>query len=143
MPDQIQIMNQLSPEDINSTNEVLLRIKTLFPFDFFPDEIIVDRYKINVIKSDFFLSKRTITIPLSSSIGVKVNSGPLFSQVEIFDPDGGQVTIHLENVPNQAAEKFRELVQGLVVAIRYGVNLTEMNKSELLKSAYNWGGIIT
>lgn len=143
MTDQIQIIDQPSANDLNKTNEELFRFKSVFPFDFFPDSVILDRFKINIIKRDFFLSHRIITIPLSGSIGVKVNSGPFLSQIEVFDPQGGQKSVMIRNLINADSTRFRELVEGLIVAIKQGVNTTKMTKDELINSAMQWGAIVT
>lgn len=143
MTDQIQIIDQPSPSDLNKTNEELFRFKSVFPFDFFPDSVVLDRFKINIIKRDFFLSHRIITIPLSGLIGVKVSSGPFLSQVEIFDPQGGQKSVIVRNLMNSDSRRFRELVEGLIVSLKQGVNITRMSKEELIKCALNWGAVIT
>lgn len=139
MADQIQIVGQPSAQDINRANEVLFEFETLFPFDFFPDKIILDRFKINVIKRDFLGSERITTIPLSGMIAVKVNTGPLSSQMIIKDPEQGEV--HVENVPTDAANHFRELVEGIVVGIRQGINFLGMSREEVISSAQNWGAV--
>jgi hypothetical protein len=135
MPEQIQIFDPPSLTELNNASERLFGFKALFPFDFFPDEVVLDRFKIVVIKRDFFLSQRVMTIPISGTIGVKVNSGPIFSQIEIFDPAGGQKTVIIEKVLNNHARRFRTLVEGLIVAIRQGINVNEMSKNDMIKSA--------
>lgn len=139
MADQIQIVGQPSTQDLNRANEVLFEFDTLFPFDFFPDKVVLDRFKINVIKKDFLGSERITTIPLSGSVSVKVSTGPLSSQMIITDPDQGEVKV--ENVPTEAAQHFRELVEGIVVGIRHGISFLSMSKEEIIRSAENWGAV--
>ena len=58
MPDQIQIVDQPTPQSVDQVNETLFTFSTAFPFDFFPDDVVLDRFKINVIKRDFFATER-------------------------------------------------------------------------------------
>ena len=141
MPDQIQIVDQPTPQSVDQVNETLFTFSTAFPFDFFPDDVVLDRFKINVIKRDFFATERIITIPLSDMLSVKVNRGPFFSQIEISDMAVPNNKVRLSYVQNSDAEKFREVVQGLVVGIRQGVDLMKMSKAELLESTEEWGAI--
>jgi len=139
MADQIQIVGQPSAEALNQANEVLFEFETVFPFDVAPDKIVLDRFKISIIKKELLGSERITTIPLGGSMSVKVNTGPLTSQMVLTDPDQGEVKI--ENVSTEDAQRFRELIEGIVVGIRSGVNLLGMSKEELIKQALNWGAV--
>ncbi len=141
MPDQVQIVDQPTPQSVDKVNETLFTFSTVFPFDFFPDDVVLDRFKINIVKRDFFFTERIVTIPLSDMLSVKVNKGPFFSQVVIGDMSTSTNKVKLTFVRNQDAEKFREIVQGIVVGIRQGVNLMEMTKQQLIASAEDWGTI--
>mgnify|MGYP001616343110 CR=1 FL=1 len=88
------------------------------------------------------MSQRIITIPITGSIGVKVNSGPFLSEVEVFDPQGGQKSVMVRNLINADSARFRELVEGLVVSIKQGVNITKMSREELIKCALSWGAVV-
>lgn len=139
MADQIQIVGQPSAETLNQANEVLFEFETMFPFDIAPDKIVLDRFKISIIKKELLGNERITTIPLGGSMSVKVNTGPLTSQMILTDPEQGEIKI--ENVSTEDAQHFRELIEGIVVGIRNGVNFLAMSKEELIKQVLNWGAI--
>lgn len=140
MAEQIQIVGQPSPQDVSARNETLCEIQAVFPFQLFPDSIILDRFKVNVVKRDFIASERITTIPLSGSISVKVNKSPFFSTVEISDSNTGAST-KVTHLPNEGAMHFKELVEGIVVGINQGVSFMSMSRDEILNSAVNWGAV--
>lgn len=78
MADQIQVVPQPSSQQIDQASKPLLWIKAVFPFDLFPEEIIVDRFKIDIIKKDFFATQSTLTIPLSGTVTVDVYKSLFF-----------------------------------------------------------------
>ena len=67
MANQVQVIPQPSSQQVTDASTPLLWIKTLFPFDLFPEEIIVDRFKIDVIKKDFFATQSVQTCLLYTS----------------------------------------------------------------------------
>lgn len=142
MADQIQIVNQPSAQDISNENEFLFKFKSVFPLDLFPDEVILDKLKISIIKRDFFFSKRIITFPMTGTIQVQMFRGPVMSRVTIDDT----TTIHQEPIPiNNVwlddALRFHNLVQGMVIGMRQGINLMNMSRKEILERAERWGSV--
>lgn len=124
--------------DIAAQAEELLRVGTVFPFDFFPDEIVVDRYKVQVVKRFFFLSERVVTAPVSESLNVKVTHGPLFAQVTIED-FMAQVSIRVEYISNSDATRLRELIEGLVIALKQKSSLEEPDTAALISASEELG----
>lgn len=141
MADQIQIVDQPSAKQINEVNETLLRFSAIFPFELFPDEVILDRMKISVIKKDFILSKRIITIPLTGTLNVEVSKGPLTSQIVIADTASGLNSVRVKNILYTDALYLQRLVEGIVVGIKQGINFMGMSREELLASASKWGTV--
>ncbi|MDQ3008528.1 MAG: hypothetical protein M3Q81_02940 [bacterium] len=141
MRDQIQIVGQTSPQDITSNNETLIQIKSVFPFDFFPDEVVLDRFKINIIKREFFFTERSVTIPLSGGTNIRVNKGPFMSQIEINDRLSEIESVKVRFLKNDDAVRFREVVEGMVIGINQGINFMSMSKDELIRSTLSWGAV--
>lgn len=140
MADQIQVVEQPSSQDVTAASGPLLWIKTAFPLDLFPDEVVVDRFKIDVVKKHFFWDKETETIPLSGTVTVNVNRTPFFSSVQLHDPFTDQ-TATVDKLWNKDAENLRKLVLGLVVGIRQGADFMNMETDEVIKNALNWGAL--
>ncbi|MDQ5951075.1 MAG: hypothetical protein QG639_352 [Patescibacteria group bacterium] len=142
MADQIQIVNQPSVKDIDRDNEFLFKFTSVFPLDLFPDEVIVDKLKITIVKRDFFFSKRIITFPMTGTIQVQLFRGPITSKVHIDDTSTiHQDPIPIKNVWLNDALLFHDLVQGMVIGIKQGVNLMSMSRKEILDNAERWGAV--
>jgi len=140
MADQIQVVPRPSEKQITDGSAPLLWIKATFPFDLFPEEIIVDRFKIDVIKRDFFATQNVITVPLSGTVTVEVYRSLFFSSALIHDPSTG-AKVRVSKLSTKDAEIFRKLILGLVVGIRQGVNFMGMTTEEVKTNALNWGTI--
>lgn len=57
---QLKKLNNL----INNSHRILYEAASVFPFDFFPDRIVIDENKINIIHGVFFYSNKIFTILL-------------------------------------------------------------------------------
>ncbi len=69
-------------KELDEKDGELLRIKSVFPFDFFPDELIIGKKTVSVIKRQF-LNSNTETF-LVKDIGlVSINTAILFSHIRI------------------------------------------------------------
>jgi hypothetical protein len=141
MTDQIQIVEAPTKDNVNAANETLFQMSATFPFQLFPDQIILDRLKINIIKKNFFASSQITTLPLSNTISVKVNSNPFFSQVEISDTNLRGATTFVRHLRKDDAMKFKTLVQGIVIGMNQGIDLMSMTSNELVEATQEWGSV--
>lgn len=139
MADQIQIINQPLPKDVDKNNACLFCFNSVFPFDLFPDTITVDKLKISIIERDFLINKRIVTLPLTGTLNVRVDTGPLLAQIQIFDGSVDTSPVVIKNISNSDALQFQQLVEGIVIGMRQGVNLREMKTSEVRDNAIKWG----
>lgn len=142
MADQIQIVNQPSVKDIDKHNELLFKFIAVFPLDLFPDEVTLDKLKITIVKRDFFFSKRIITFPMSGSMNIQIFRGPITSTVLIDDTSTiHQDPIPIKNVWLSDALRFHDLVQGMVIGMKQGVDLMSLSKDEIIENAERWGSV--
>src|SRR3989344_42951 len=76
--------NSKFQELVQQSDKVLFRIRAVFPFDFFPDEIIVDVNKVNIIQNSL-LSKNMHSVFIKDISDVVVQTGILFACLSIID----------------------------------------------------------
>ncbi len=112
-------------------NRVLLQVSTVFPFDLFPDSIIVDENKISVIKRDFFANKRMFSTFHKDVVSVTLNTSLFFATLIIE-------IVGVENRPppikyllKNDAIKARRLILGLAAAAKEKIDVKEIPLSEL------------
>ena len=123
------------------SGEVLLRVSAVFPFDLFPDEIVVDKNKISVIHRMFFSSEEIRSIPIDGIADVIVDSGPLFAAVRIVNTRFTHEPLVVQYLKKEDARKVQEVIQGLVLAQQKEIDLSRINRRELISGALTSGAI--
>lgn len=122
-------------------SHVLLKVKALFPFDFFPDEVIIDINRVNIIKRNFFISARVHGIPVANILDVFVEHGPIFAALKIVDSGFIENEISVNYLWKKDAEEARGLIQGLIDAKKQGVDLTKVSHKNIGEKLTELGSI--
>lgn len=118
---------------------ILLKIKNVFPFALFPDSIIIDLYKLNIIKSDFFLTKRVNSINHEDILNISVESGPIFATLRITSRFFSGKPMVITYLKKSDALLAKRLLSGLIIARRKGVDLRGVEIGELLSNLEQLG----
>ena len=126
---------------VKRTHRVLLEISTVFPFDLFPDRLTVDENKVNLISSEFFFSGRTHSVLIKEISDVLVDSGFFFAKLQIIDKGFIENSIELRYLWIEDAQKARRIIQGLVVAINEGIDISKIKADDLVKKIEELGEI--
>ncbi len=110
---------------VEGTEEIIYEISSVFPFQFFPDKIIIDKNKVTIVRKDIFF-KRTFPMLIRDIKTVKVSRGFLFASIE-FEIRGYEINPRPTNYlwPEQAI-KAQQYILGLMSAKREGVDLSEI-----------------
>lgn len=122
---------ELFEEAVNKTQKELFRCKTVFPFDFFPNEIIIDITKITVIDRSFFMTGGIQSIYLKDIYDVEVETGPFFSTLLVSDQYFSPNKLEVKYLKKKDALKSREIMSGIICAIKMGIDLTKIDSSHL------------
>ncbi|HZE87298.1 MAG TPA: hypothetical protein VE090_03775 [Methylomirabilota bacterium] len=122
------------------SSQILLRIKTVFPFDFFPDTLTINANKIDVVKSDFFFSQHTTSIPLRDIANVEVETAPFFAKLQIINVRYPMEPVSLQYLPKAAALKAKRIIDGLLVAMSQGADVAVIEPKKLLPQLEKVGG---
>lgn len=131
------IFRRDSPSPITSTEKqkldhlkskcdcILFRTKTVFPFDFFPDDLIIDSEKVNIIIRDFFGAEQIHGIPIKNITDLSVEHSAFFATLHILP---GRVfqnqVVSIRHLKKNDAIKARNIIQGLIIADRENVELS-------------------
>lgn len=124
---------------VRKTSSVLLRIKSIFPFDFFPIEIIIDRTKIDIFEKTFFFSKEMRSISLDQVTDVAVNSTIFFAQLVIGIKESEPLKISF--LGKKDAARARELLQGLLLGIQEQVDFSKLRPDEVVEKSRKIGNL--
>lgn len=111
---------------------MLLRISAIFPFDLFPDEIIIDECKVSVVFREFFFSEDIHSINIDMIRDVDVESGPFFAKLQIV-PDGyPSRPLIIRYLRKKDAYRAQSVIQGLMVAKRNDIDLNKVDETDLV-----------
>lgn len=112
-------------------SEVLYKISSIFPFTFFPDEIIIDREKINIVTREFFSTGRTRSIPYANVLDVIVDVDLFFAKLTIIDNSFTENIVTLKYLPKKETLCLRKIIQGFMIAVKEKIDLTGLSGKEI------------
>ncbi|OGY25019.1 MAG: hypothetical protein A2Y57_02525 [Candidatus Woykebacteria bacterium RBG_13_40_7b] len=105
-------------------SKVLGHFKAVFPFDLFPDELIVEEKRVIWINRFFFATCQVVSIMASDISKVEAAHGPFFGHIHIGNIVG-EPEITIERLSRKATVEAKSLIEGLMLTARGGVKLKE------------------
>lgn len=117
---------------VEKSRRILLKINSVFPFDFFPDEVTIDANQVMVINREFWGSERRHSIFIKNITDVFVDTGPFFATLKIVDRGYVENTIVVKFLKREEAKRARRIIQGLVIACSQDIDLSKLDESDLL-----------
>jgi hypothetical protein len=140
MPDQVQVIATPSAQQVRQLSHPLHKILAVFPFDFFPDEVVLDRFKVDVVRKQLFGTERVRTFPLSGNLMVTVTKNPFFASMEIKDMATNTIST-VRYLSPQKALYMRQLIMGMVMGIRQGINFNQLSDNEVVMTILELGRV--
>lgn len=123
---------------VEKSDQLLIKIKAVFPFDFFPNEISVDVNKVNIV-NNYFLSQRVHSILIKDISDIYLDSSILFASLNIIDWGfNNNKSITINYLKKDEASQTLNIIQGLMVSSRQNIDLSKIdvpdfkNKVEIL-----------
>jgi len=115
---------------VKQSETEIFSVKAVFPFDLFPDQIIIEVNKVTFVHK-YLLSKNSFTALIENILTVDIARGPVFASVMIeikgFD-QGSQV---IKFLWPKDAQKVKTLIMGLVDAKRTKIDLSVLTTKEI------------
>ncbi len=116
---------------VNNSNRVLLRTSSVFPWDFFPNSIIVEETRVTIIDRQLF-SSQVHSIDIKSISNIFIDTGILFAQLTIVSDTFTQNQISINRLWKKDAILIRRLVEGLRMFVRRDIDTTNYKVEELI-----------
>ncbi|HSX40091.1 MAG TPA: hypothetical protein VLF68_00600 [Candidatus Saccharimonadales bacterium] len=142
-PDQKEISKQSQKFEtlVGKSNRVLLKISGIFPFDLFPDSIVIDENKVNIIHRYFFFTDEVQSIVIPHIKDVLVDRALLFATLKIL-PDGfSENWVSVEYLWKEEAVRARRIILGLLVGQKEGIDITKVETQDLEKKIEALGAV--
>lgn len=118
---------------VRKSHEVLASARTVFLIKLFPDDIIIDRTKITIVKRSFFWSSSVISIRVEDILNVATDVGPLFGSVTIASRVMNSVDhFQIGFLWRGDAIFIKHIIQGYVFALQNNVDVGQLPRKELL-----------
>lgn len=138
-PSQVLADTQKLDELVEMCQKPLLKIKTVFPFVLFTNEVIIDIHKVSIIYGNFFASKQIHSVLIKDISDVVVETTPFFATLKIVDIGYTDNTIDLNYLKRSDGNLARRVIQGLVMAHKHGIDLTKVDREDLTKKLESLG----
>lgn len=114
-------------QTLKGSHNILFRCKSVFPFDFFPDELIIDENKVDVRHGLFFMSTQTTSIPYKNIIKATSTTGLFFASLVIEMEVYIQQPDPINFLWIKDAIKARRIINGLISAHKQGIDLSKID----------------
>jgi hypothetical protein len=112
-----------------------MRFPTVFPFDLFTDEIVIDANKVNIITKTFFSTYHVRSILIGDISDVSVDTGLFLASLNIIDSSNYRfpIEVKVRALTKENAFLARKTIQGLIAAKRKNIDLSSLSSSEFKK----------
>ena len=124
--------NRQAVEDmVNNSNRVLLRISSVFPWDFFPTSIIVEETRLTIIHRQLF-SSQAYSVDIKNISNIFIDSSILFSQLTIVSATFAKNQIVVGRLWKKEAIFIRRIIEGLRMFVNKDIDTTGYKTEELI-----------
>lgn len=132
------IKSSKSPEEkirelAKKSSQILFTAKTVFPFDFFPDTLTINANKIDIVKSSFFASHQTSSIPIRDIANVELQTVPFFATLRIINIRYPMRPKVLRYLKKRDAIRAKNIIDGLLVALSQGADISELEPKKFIE----------
>lgn len=117
---------------VYKSKSVILAIKSVWPFDFFPDEIVMDETKVSIIHRVFFFSNQIRSIEYKDILNVIVEHSIFFASLQIIDRYFQELPVVTRYLKKDEAILAKRVIQGMIIVIKEGIDVHALSIGELL-----------
>ncbi len=111
---------------LTASHRILYKAKTVFPFDFFPDWVIIDENKVDIITGLFFFSREVFSIPIKNIINARSSNNIFFGSLDIEVDGYNKNPAPITHLWNKDANRIRRIINGLAMATKSGVDISSL-----------------
>lgn len=111
---------------------IIYEISSTFPFELFPDRIILDQNTVTIVRKDM-LFKRIFPIMYEDIVTIKVNRSILFASLEFEIKQFEKNPRPVNFLWPTEADTARKYIMALTQAKRAGINFANLDSREVLK----------
>lgn len=117
---------------VSEASRELFRARGAWPFDFFPDELVIEEKRIIVKRNMFPFFSTVSTIPINNLLIFELTNSIFFSSVFIKGAYGDNLATTFCWLTHKDAQKAKEIVDGLRLKESESLEVMEDNKKRLI-----------
>lgn len=129
---KIQTNEQKLRDATARSHEVLFKAQTVFPFNLFPDSVIVDREKLSIINRFFFRVAKITSVPIKDILSVEADVGPFFGSIYLTSRYFFTNPHSINFLWRKDALELQKLLQGYIIASEQDINCFNINRNNLV-----------
>jgi len=119
------------------TERPLLVVTGIWPFDLFPNTVKLDRKQVLIIERFFFKTIQVVSMPIEDILNVEMHAGPVFGSIDIVSRFFTDNHRKVNWLWKRDAIKMRRLIQGMVIAHKDKIDITKIDRRELIRLLYS------
>lgn len=117
---------------VSKSNRILYKISShAFPFDFFPNSLVIEESRVNIITRELF-SSQVYSVDIRNIANVLINSTFFFSQLVIISKTFEKNEVKIRNLRKNEALFARRIIEGLRTFKNKKIATSSFTKEELL-----------
>lgn len=121
--------------------DVLLKAEAVFPFDFFPDSIHIDRLKVSITRRSFFWVEEVISINIEDILNVESDMGPFFGTIKLYSRFFDKKPLTISYLTRSDTFRIKYLLQGYIIARNQNIDCSTISTKELKQLLYRLGSV--
>lgn len=111
----------------------LLATQSVFPFEFSPTKIAIDRIKVDIVSGSFLGSKKEFTIPILQIENVVLLKGVLFATLHIEVRGIKEQPPYVHYLRKSEATKIKDLIQALKLCYDFEADIGGLGTKEIIQ----------
>src|SRR5258706_2133265 len=115
---------------IDRTNNVIYELCSVFPFQLFPDKIIIDENKVTIVRKEF-LFKRIFPIMYEDLLTIRVNRGLFFAAMEFEVKRLAKKPRPISFLSPKRATVAKQYIMGLVEAKKANIDFSKLTAGQI------------
>ncbi|CAN5135440.1 hypothetical protein BH11PAT1_BH11PAT1_7820 [soil metagenome] len=126
---------------INNPSRTLFKAKGVFPFQLFPDEILIEEFRVNILTRSFFASEQLQSISYKELRKTEVETNLFFGTIRFITLTAIENHIEVSFFKRDDALKIQRIIEGLKILSEQQVDLSQIDTETLLEKVEYLGSL--
>lgn len=125
----------------NLTKDTLFSMKSVFPFDLFPNKVIIEKKQIVLVYRQFFWTSQEYHVLIEDMLMPIVEFSPFFATLRLELGPGAfqQNPPVIKFLKRNEAKEAKLLITGLLICNKEKIDITNLKNEDIIKKAEKIG----